>query len=139
MGTLHFNSNSIGNEKPRIVMYGTEGILYMPDPNGFGGEVKVVLKGQSEPVTLPATHGFTENHRGIGPAELAWSLRLGRKPRTSKEMALHGLELLLGLYKSSETRRFYEMTSTFERPAPLPRGYLGPSYGGSPLEAGLAL
>ncbi|MDR1419575.1 MAG: Gfo/Idh/MocA family oxidoreductase [Treponema sp.] len=139
MGAIHFNSSSIGNEKPQIVMYGTEGILYMSDPNCFGGDVKVILKGQNEPVTLPATHGFTENHRGIGPAELAWSLRLGRKPRTSKEMALHGLELLLGLYKSCETRRFYEMTSTFERPAPLPRGHLGPSYGGSPLEAGLAV
>ncbi|MDR2370964.1 MAG: Gfo/Idh/MocA family oxidoreductase [Treponema sp.] len=139
MGTLHFNSNSIGNEKPQIVMYGTEGILYMPDPNCFGGEVQVILKGQTEKVTLPPTHGFAENHRGIGPAELAWSLRLGRKPRTSKEMAFHGLELLLGLYKSCETRRFYEMTSRFERPAPLPRGCLGPAYGGSPLEAGLAV
>jgi predicted dehydrogenase len=139
MGTLHFNSNSIGNEKPQIVMYGTEGILYMPDPNCFGGDVSVILKGQTEKVTLPPTHGFTENHRGIGPAELAWSLRLDRKPRTSKEMAFHGLELLLGLYKSCETRRFYEMTSRFERPAPLPRGYLGPVYGGSPLEAGLSV
>jgi hypothetical protein len=139
MGTLHFNSNSIGNEKPQIVMYGTEGILYMPDPNRFGGEVKLILKGQEEAVTLPPTHGFTENHRGIGPAELAWSLRLGRRPRTSKEMAFHGLELLLGLYRSCETRRFYEMTSRFERPAPLPRGHLGPSYGGSVLESGLAV
>jgi hypothetical protein len=120
-------------------MYGTEGILYMPDPNCFGGDVKVILKGQNDPVSLPPTHGFTENHRGIGPAELAWSLRLGRKPRTSKEMAFHGLELLLGLYKSCETRRLYEMTSRFERPLPLPRGYLGPVYGGSPLEAGLSV
>jgi hypothetical protein len=31
------------------------------------------------------------------------------------------------------------MTSTFERPAPIPRGYLGSSYGGMEAEAGLAL
>jgi len=138
-GSLTFNSCSIGNEKPQIVMYGTEGILYMPDPNVFGGQVKVIMKGQTEPVTLPPTHAFHENSRGIGPAELAWSLRRGRKPRTSKEMAFHGLELLLGLYKSCETKQFYQMTSTFKRPLPIPRGYLGENYGGSPAESGLAI
>jgi len=106
-GSLMFNSCSIQNEKPQIVMYGTEGIMYMPDPNRFGGEVKVILKGHTEPVTLQPTHAFGENNRGIGPAELAWALRKGRKPRTSKEMAFHGLELFLGLYKSCETKQFY--------------------------------
>ena len=138
-GSITFNSCSIGNEKPQIVMYGTDGIMYMPDPNVFGGENKVILKGQTEPVTLPPTHAFHENSRGIGPAELAWSLRKGRKPRTSKEMAFHGLELLLGLYKSCETKKFYEMTSTFQRPAPIPRGYLGDNYMKSPAEAGIAI
>ena len=138
-GSLMFNSCSIGNEIPQIIMYGTEGILYMPDPNRFGGEVKVIMKGQTEPVALPPTHAFSENHRGIGPAELAWSLRKNRKPITSKEMAFHGLELLLGLYKSCESKNFYEMTSTFQRPAPIPRGYLGANYGGSPPESGLAM
>ncbi|MDR0475649.1 MAG: Gfo/Idh/MocA family oxidoreductase [Treponema sp.] len=138
-GNIMFNSSSIQNEKPQIIMYGTEGILYLPDPNGFGGEVKAILKGQYEPVSMHPTHAFSGNSRGIGPAELAWALRRGRKPRTSKEMAFHGLELLLGLYKSCETGNFYRMTSSFERPAPIPRGYLGESYGGSPAEAGLAV
>jgi len=137
-GSLMFNSCSIGNEKPQIILYGTEGILYLPDPNQFGGEVKVILKGQSEPVILQPTHGFSENSRGIGPAELAWSLRKGRKPRTSKEMAFHGLELLLGMYKSCDTKTFYKMTSSFDIPNPIPRGFLGESYGRSPPEAGLA-
>jgi predicted dehydrogenase len=137
-GSLHFNSSSIGNEKPQITVFGTDGILYMPDPNQFGGEVQVVLKGHPEPVTLPGTHAFSKNSRGIGPAELSWSLRNGRKPRTSKEMAFHGLELLLGLYTSCETAQFYKMTSTFQRPNPIPRGYLDEDYGSS-AEAGLAV
>jgi predicted dehydrogenase len=132
-GSLMFNSCSIQNEKPQIIVYGTDGILYMSDPNQFGGQDKVILKGQTEPTPLPPTHSFKENSRGIGPAELAWSLRKGRKPRTSKEMAFHGLELLLGLYKSCETGTFYQMTSTFTRPAPIPRGYLDND------EAGLAI
>ena len=139
MGTLHFNSASIGNERPQIVIYGTEGILYLPDPNQFGGEVKAILKGRTEPLVLQPTHGYAENSRGIGPAELAWSLRLGRKPRTNKEMAFHGLELLLGLYQSCGAKQFYRMSSSFERPAPIPRGYLGAEYGGSEAESGLAI
>ncbi|MDR2742107.1 MAG: Gfo/Idh/MocA family oxidoreductase [Treponema sp.] len=138
IGSVHFNSNSIQNEKPQMVLYGSEGILYMPDPNQFGGEIKILLKGQTEPFTLPPTHAYTDNCRGIGPAELAWSLRKGRKPRTSKEMAFHVLELLLGLYQSCDTKTFYAMTSTFERPAAIPRGYLGDNYG-MEAEAGLAL
>ncbi|MDR0709276.1 MAG: Gfo/Idh/MocA family oxidoreductase [Spirochaetaceae bacterium] len=138
VGTIHFDSNCIQNEKPQMVLYGSEGILYMPDPNRFGGEVKVLLKGQTEPFTLPPTHAYTDNCRGIGPAELAWSLRKGRKPRTSEEMAFHVLELLLGLYQSCESKTFYTMTSTFERPAVIPRGYLGSNYG-MEAEAGLAL
>jgi predicted dehydrogenase len=138
-GSLMFNSCSIGNEKPQVVIYGTEGILYMADPNQFGGEVKVILKGQTEPVILPPTHAFSTNSRGIGPAELAWALRKNRKPRTSKEMAFHGLELLLGLYNSCETKKFYEMTSSFQRPESIPRGHLGENYIGSPAEAGIAV
>jgi len=53
-------------------------------------------------------------------------------------MAFHGLELLLGLYQSSQTGIFYKMTSAFERPTPIPRGYLGESYS-SPSEAGIAV
>ncbi|GHT91202.1 oxidoreductase [Spirochaetia bacterium] len=138
-GNLHFNSSSIAPEKPQITFFGTDGILYLQNPDKFGGEVQVVLKGQTDPVTLPPAHAFTGNSRGIGPAELAWSLRNGRKPRTSKEMAFHGLELLLGLYKSCETQQFYKMTSFFERPNPIPRGYLDETYGGSPAEAGLVV
>jgi predicted dehydrogenase len=138
-GSLMFNSANIMPEKPQVIIYGTDGILYLPDPNQFGGEVKVLLKGQSEPVILQPTHAFSTNSRGIGPAELAWALRKGRKPRTSKEMAFHGLELLLGLYKSCETKQFYQMTSTFNRPEPIPRGCLGQEYGGSTPEAGLAI
>ncbi|QQO11249.1 Gfo/Idh/MocA family protein [Breznakiella homolactica] len=139
LGTIHLNANSIQNEQPQLILYGSEGILYLPDPNRFGGEVRVLLKGQNEPFVFPHTHGFSGNSRGLGAAELAWSLRRGRQPRASKEMAYHGLELLLGLDQSSRTKTWYTMKSTFERPAPLPRGYLGPEYSNSNPEASLAV
>lgn len=139
VGILHFNSNSIQNEKPQVVIYGTQGILYLPDPNRFGGEVKILLKGQTEPFVLPPVFAYQEDSRGIGVAEMAWSMRAGRKNRAGKEMALHVLEVLTGIVASSETKRFVEMTTTYENMPPIPRGYLGENYSRSDPEAGLAL
>lgn len=138
VGSLHFNSASIRCEKPQVVLYGTQGILYLPDPNFFGGEVKVLAKGQSEPYVLPHTHAYDGDDRGIGVAEMAWALRGNRVPRANKEMACHALELLSGIIESGRTGTMYEMQSDFIRQPPLPRGYLGASYAMSEPEASLA-
>lgn len=69
-------------------------------------------------------------HRGVGVAEMAWSMRLGRAPRASKEMGLHTLELLTGLDVASEKGCTYTMTSTFDQPRPLPTGYPMEELGG---------
>lgn len=138
VGSLHFNSGSIRCEKPQVVLYGTEGILYLPDPNFFGGEVKVLAKGETEPYVLPHTHAYNGDDRGLGVADMAWALRQGRTPRTHKELAYHALEVLTGILESSETHAFYEMKSTFTRQPALPRGYLGESYGMAEPEAALA-
>ena len=53
-------------------------------------------------------------------------------------MAYHALELLTGAMESGQTGRFYAMQSTFRKPAPLPRGYMGEKYGQSEPEAVLA-
>lgn len=138
VGSLHFNSASIRCEKPQVVLYGTHGILYLPDPNFFGGDVKVLAKGQTEPYVLPHTHAYDGDDRGVGVAEMAWSLRKGRTPRAHKEMAYHALELLTGVIESGQNGRFYEMKSSFSQQPPLPRGYLGSHYGMSEPEASLA-
>lgn len=138
VGSLHFNSASIRCEKPNVTLYGTQGILYLPDPNFFGGEVKVLAKGAEEPYVIPHTHAYDGDDRGLGVAEMAWSLRLGRTPRTHKEMAYHALELLTGIIESGGSGRFYEMKSDFVQQPPLPRGYLGAEYGMSEPEAALA-
>ena len=38
-------------------------------------------------------------------------------------MALHAVELLHGMGTSGETKTYYQMTTDFKCPAPLPRGY----------------
>lgn len=81
IGSLHFNANCIQNEQPQIVLYGTEGILYLPDPNKFGGNVKILVKGQTEPFIVPPLYAYGDNCRGLGAAEMAQNilkLRQGR-------------------------------------------------------------
>ena len=138
IGTVHFNSRSIRTEKPYVAFYGTQGILLLEDPNSFGGQVKVILKGQTEPVVIPYTHGYAEDSRGLGAAEMAWALRMGRIPRTNGDMAVHALEVLAGIVESGETRKFVQIVSRFERQPMLPRGYMGADYAMSQAEAGLA-
>lgn len=139
VGSLHLNANCIQNEAPQLILYGTQGILYLPDPNQFGGEVRLQLKGQKECVVLPHTHGYPENSRGLGVSEMAWAILRREQPRACKEMAIHGLELLLGMMESSRTKSFYTMTTAFTRPLPLPRGYLGKGYFMSEEEGALSV
>lgn len=137
MGSLHFNSESIMNEQSNLVLYGTEGILFMGNPDHFGDEVKFLRKGQTEPVVLPPNFGYHENCRGIGAAEMAWALKAGRVNRANKELALNALETLHGIVISSETKQYYELKSTFTITPPLPQGYLDGDYFGSDPEISL--
>ena len=124
LGTLHMNSDCILDETYGLEIYGTEGIVYMGNPNEFGGTV-YLQKTLGEKIAFPLTHGYCENSRGLGAAEMAWSIVAGRNHRASKEMAYHVFELMHGIMTSAETGKIYNMESTFETPAALPAGYMG--------------
>ena len=122
IGTLHMNSDCIEDEETCLKIYGTEGILTMGYPNQFGAPV-FLQKPLCEPVEFPFTHGYQENSRGLGAAEMAWSIQAGRNHRASKEMAYHVFETMHGIMRSAETGTFYQLQSTFTTPSPLPAGY----------------
>jgi len=141
IGNMLFDSNSVFilPEKPSVVLFGSMGVVYMADPNSFGGDVRVILKGNSEPFTLQQSHAFSNEYRGLGVAEMAWSMRMGRKNRANKEMAYHALEVLHGIVRSSETRSNQAMKSTFEKMPPIPRGYSGQTFFDFVEEIGISL
>ena len=124
LGTLHMNSDCILDETYGLEIYGTEGILYMGNPNEFGNPV-YIQKTLGQKVEFPLTHGFEENSRGLGAAEMAWSILAGRNHRASKEMAFHVFEMMHGVMISAEKGEVYKMESTFEIPAALPTCYQG--------------
>lgn len=141
VANILFDSNSIFilPEKPSLVLFGSLGVMYMADPNSFGGDVRVILKGNSESFIMQQSHAYRDESRGLGVAEMAWSMRMGRKNRANKELAYHALEILHGIVKSSETKSNQVMKSTFAAIPPIPRGYAGQTYFEFMEEPGIAL
>ena len=129
-GTAHVNADSVLEDQHFFAIYGTRGILYLPDPNGFGGEVRLLSGsarggGKQTLGALECPFGYGDNSRGVGPAELAWSIVKDRPHRASKEMAFHVFEMMHGMLISAERTSFYEMESSFTTPEALPAGYIG--------------
>ncbi len=123
LGTLHMNSDCIYTEARFLTVYGTDGILYMDDPNCFGGEVRV-KKVRADEFVFPLTHGYKEESRGIGAAEMAWAIQRNRPHRASMEMAFNIFETAHAVETSAQTGKVVKLESTFEKPEPLPTGYI---------------
>ena len=105
---------------PFIQIFGSEGTLSLPDPDTFGGPVLVRRFG-GDFTSVPLTHGFLENSRGIGLADMAVSILRRKKPRANGDMAFHVLDVMTGFLDSARSGSHYMVTSTCERPEPLCR------------------
>jgi predicted dehydrogenase len=109
-----------GPPMPNIVVYGSEGTLQVPDPNGFDGEVKLRLAAEKELRVVPPTHATTRS-RGSGVADLAQSVLAPRRPhRCNGALAHHVVEVLESFERSSTSGRHVSIVSPAERPASLP-------------------
>ncbi len=119
------------NHKP-MELYGTQGVLFVPDPNFFGGEVVMVdTEGRREtapawghPLGIPnqerpAGQPPIANYRSAGFADMVQAIETGREPRCSLDMALHGVDVMTSILKAAETDAIVEMTTTCKRPSPL--------------------
>jgi predicted dehydrogenase len=122
VGTIVTSFDVWAAQVPRIEIYGTEGSLSVPDPNGFGGPVFVRRAGASDWSEVPLTHGYAKNSRGIGVADMAYALRSGRPHRAGGDMAYHVLDIMHAFHDASREGRHVELSSTCTRPAPLPLG-----------------
>ena len=111
-----------GSQVPRIEVYGSEGSLSVPDPNCFGGPVMLNKSRSKDWQPVPYTHGYDEQSRGIGVADMASAMRTGRKHRANGDVALHVLEIMHAIHVASETGKHVMLETTCERPAPLPVG-----------------
>ncbi len=129
VGVMDFAGGAVGNiitsfdvwahQLPRIEIYGSEGTLSVPDPNTFGGPVKLwrpATKAWEEVPLLPLR---AEQSRSIGLADMAYALRSGRAHRASGQMAYHVLDVMHSIIDASREGKHISLVSTCERPAPL--------------------
>jgi predicted dehydrogenase len=137
LGTLHMNADTILDETRSCQIFGTEGIIGIDDPNQFGSRI-TLKKMLGSTIEFPFTHGYAGAHRGIGAAEMAWSIRTGRIHRTSMELAYHVFEALNGITISAETGLPYMVESTMTIPESLPAGYIDHGEWGPTEESSLA-
>ena len=128
-GTMNFQNGAIGTifttfdvhtaQVPRIEIYGSEGTLSVPDPNYFEGPVKIFKSGSETFEEIPLLFDYVTNSRGLGLADMAKALETGRKIRANGDLLFHVVEVMTGFERASIERRFIDMESTVDRPAPM--------------------
>ncbi|MFJ4201043.1 Gfo/Idh/MocA family protein [Streptomyces sviceus] len=102
-----------------IEVHGETGTLTVPDPNTFDGEVRLLELGAAQWRTLPSSAGYVGAARGVGLLDFV-AADGQRPPRASGEVALHVLETMTALLRSSAEGRRIELSTSVERPAPVP-------------------
>ncbi|WP_307786104.1 Gfo/Idh/MocA family oxidoreductase [Rathayibacter sp. SD072] len=105
---------------PLFEVYGTTGTLAVPDPNHFSDPVEVSLRDEPEWTALEDSAGVIGTGRGVGLADLADALRHGRPERASGRLALHVLEVMDAILRSSAEGVVVPIASPVERPEPVP-------------------
>jgi predicted dehydrogenase len=109
---------------PIIEIYGTKGTLSVPDPNTFGGPVRIYRPEHGGFLEFPLTFGYHENSRALGLADMAKALVTGRKPRAGVDFTYHVLEVMTGFTKAAEEEKQVHISTAPKRPEPMATGML---------------
>ena len=120
VGTLITSFDVWAHNLPRIEIYGSLGTLSVPDPNTFGGPVRLwqsATQAWQDVELLPLR---SENNRSVGLADMATAIGTGRPHRASGELSYHVLDLMHAIHDASREEHHIQMQSTCSRPAPMP-------------------
>ena len=112
-------------------LYGELGTLYVPDPNFFGGELRITDR--EEPIATPDAYdhpfgipneeeddgSMRANYRAAGLADMAIAISEGREHRCSAELATHVVDVMVSILESGERGEFIDINTRCARPAPL--------------------
>ncbi len=128
-GILNFDNGAIGTifttfdvyykRQARLEIYGSKGTLLVPDPNGFGGPVKLLCPEDGEFKEMPLLFDYKENSRGLGLADMAKALQTGRDYRAGYKQTFHVLEILTSFEKSSRERKSVSLETSYNRELPM--------------------
>ncbi|UGS26733.1 Gfo/Idh/MocA family oxidoreductase [Microbacterium resistens] len=100
-----------------VEITGTEGTMVIPDPNTFGGEVRITpvptLAGmRSEPEWRTVPRVGVEAGRGLGVLDMARAIRGGLPHIATGELGYHVFDTLMAIEESVGSGRFVDVEST---------------------------
>lgn len=107
---------------PHMEIYGSEGTLSLPDPNTFGGPVRIRRHKEAEWSEVPLAGAYADNSRGVGLSEMIAAIEAGREHRANARTAYHVLDIMHGILDSAAGGRHIEIASSMTRPLPMPSG-----------------
>jgi predicted dehydrogenase len=102
-----------------VAIYGTEGVLLLPDPNAFGGSVRL-KRGRGGWEDLPYASRGGADARGIGLHDMVESIAAGQPHRASGELGAHIVEVARGILRSADEGQIVQISSSVDQPEPLP-------------------
>lgn len=114
--TLTTSFDGVATTAAPIEVHGETGTLSVPDPNRFDGEVRLHPLGGTGWHTLPTAAGYEDGARGVGLLDF---IAPGGR-RANGRLALHVLDAMTALLRSSSEGRRIELTTSAEVPAPVP-------------------
>ena len=117
-------------------LYGTKGSIIGPDPNMFGGPIKVSLieggnwkEYSTEDMRLGKTNIFNEsgrsneaptnaNYRGVGLSDMIYSIENNIEHRCNEKLVLHVLDMLDTTILSAQQNEMLDLRTTCEKTKP---------------------
>lgn len=141
-GILEFHSGAIvtigaswdvySHGHHNIELYGTEGSIYVPDPNFFGGDIMITDQSGAKTKVEPWDHPFGKinqtkpdgsdpraNYRTAGLADMIQAIEKKKPARCGLDVALHAVDIMTSLLKAGESGKVVTLTTTCERPKAL--------------------
>ena len=119
IATLMMSFDVLYHGLPTLEIYGTTGSMSLPDPNQYGGLVRLRKAGTETWEPVQSVQGYEENSRGLGLADLTLAVASGRPHRASGELAFHVLEMMQALHEASREGCHIDIVSRCERPEPM--------------------
>ena len=128
VANMNFSFDVFRTEMPMFEIYGTEGTLFVPDPNMHGGLPRIYRKEQKLTECFGADNGNSmdiyelpemfqnvgQYVRGIGVHDLALAIEEDREPVANARLALHVLDIMTGVMRSAQQCCDVEMSTTYE-------------------------
>jgi len=122
IGTLTTTFDVYDSHQACVEIFGSRGSLIVPDPNTFGGPLKLLRAGCSSYEEVPIVYGYQENSRGLGLTDLCVALREGRTPRANCGQTFHVLDLMCAFHDAADSGMVKKLQPGFVRQPALELG-----------------